>query len=344
MDHNRRIRIAASLLALTLLIGVAGYKLIGGPQWSVLDCVYMTVITLTTVGYGETHDMADQPGLRIFTMIILLFGLGTMTYAFTTITSFIVEGELNLVLKRRRMSKGISDLKDHYIVCGVGETGTHIIEELQRTRRPFVAIDASPERIERLLALGDFFHIIDDAMDDSVLERAGVARAAGLLACLTSDRDNLFLTISARQMNPSARIVAKAVDVKTRAKLLKAGADAVVSPQFIGGLRLVSEMVRPQVVSFLDAMMRDERATIRIEEVPIPAGSPVAGLSVSDSRIREKTGLLILAIREPTGQGYQYNPGPASHIKAASILVVMGEVLQIQSLRTMVAPVPGGAA
>lgn len=338
MDHGRRLGLAATLLVLVTVVGVIGYRVLGGPEWSFVDCLYMTVITLTTVGFGETHDMSGQPGMRLFTLCILLSGFGIMAYSFTTLTAFLIEGELNGLLRRRRMSKGISDLTGHYVVCGMGETGMHVVEELKRTRRPFVCVDASSERMERLLVHEDFLHIVDDATDDEVLVRAGVSRAAGLLACLGSDKDNLFLTLTARQMNPSLRIVAKATDLKVVAKLQKAGADSVVSPQNIGGLRLVSEMIRPHVVGFLDKMMRERTETIRIEEVVLSAGSSMAGLTIIQSGIRAQTGLLILAIKDPNSTSYIYNPSPGSHLKVGAVMVVLGEVSQIGALRKMAGP------
>ncbi|MBI4859725.1 MAG: potassium channel protein, partial [Candidatus Riflebacteria bacterium] len=344
MDHSRRIRFAATLLLLIFVVGVAGYKILGGPEWSLLDSLYMTTITLASVGYGETHDLASKPWTRAFTIVLIMCGLGIMTYVFATLTSFVVEGQLHEVLKRRRMSQGINDLKDHYIVCGAGETGLHVVDELQRTRQRFVVVDADSERIERISAGVELLHIVDDATDDEVLLRAGIMRATGLFASLPSDKDNLFAVVTARQMNPGLRIVAKAIDVKARHKMLKAGADSVVSPQLIGGLRLVSEMVRPHVVGFLDAMMRDRSGTVRIEEVLIRAGAPLVGLTLEGSEIRERTGLLVLAIMEPTSSRYVYNPVADYHIQIGATLVVMGDVEQVMRLRTLAGPSDEAAA
>jgi voltage-gated potassium channel len=333
MDLDRKIRLAAILPLVVLIIGVLGYKVIGGPQWTVLDCVYMTVITLGTVGYGETHDMTGKPALRLFTIVLIIASMAVLTYAFTVLTTFVFEGEFDRVIKRRRMSRGISDLKDHFIVCGAGDIGVHIIHELQLTRREFVCIDLNPERTDKLLQLGDFLHIVDDATDDGVLLRAGVQRAKGLLACLSSDKDNLFVTISARALNPHLRIVAKAIDVKSRPKLERAGADAVVSPQLIGGLRLVSELIRPHVVGFLDGMLRDQEQANRIEEVLIGAGSAFVGIRLRDAKIRKEHEVLVLAVRDANAQRIIYTPSPDTHLRAGSTLVVMGNVDHINQLR-----------
>ena len=338
MDHGRKVGVAALLLIVVVIVSVIGYRTLGGPEWSFLDCLYMTVITLSTVGYGETHDMSHNPALRIWTMGVLITGIGVLGYAFTSITQFLIEGELRGLLKRRQMSKGISDLKEHFIICGMGETGHHVMGELARTRRPFLCVDLNQQRIDKLLEHEEFLHIIDDATDDEVLLRAGIDRAAGLITCLGSDKDNLFITLTARQLNSNMRIVAKAKDMKVVAKLQKAGADAVVSPQLIGGLRLVSEMIRPHVVGFLDKMIRDERETVRIEEVVLSAGSDMAGKTVQESGIRSQTGLLILAIKDANSPGYNYNPSPGTHLKVGATMVVLGEVSQIAALRRLAGP------
>lgn len=330
---NRIVR-ALQLLVLLMVLGISGYKILGGSRWSLLDATYMTVITLGTVGYGETHDMTHDPALRIFTMVLILLGIGTMTYAFSTLTMAIVEGELNQILKRQRMSQGISQLNDHIIICGAGRTGIHVIQELKKTLRPFLVIERSRERLDKHLEKDDFLHIIGDATDDQVLVKARVDRAAGLVACLPDDRDNIFITISARHLNPKLRIVAKS-ELETRHKLLLAGADAAVAPHLIGGLRLASEMIRPDVVNFLDRMMRSAQGTMRIDEVPVREGSPIEGTTLMESKVRERTGVNVLAVRLRDQENFIYNPPPAQVMPAGAVLVVLGEVVQVLALRRL---------
>lgn len=330
---NRMVR-ALQLFVLLMIFGVTGYLYLGGPTWSILDATYMTVITLGTVGYGETHDLSQNPWLRVHTMVLILLGIGTMTYAFSTLTMAIVEGELNQILKRQRMSQGISQLNGHVIVCGAGRTGIHVIEELRSTLRPFVVIEKSRERLDKHLERFDFLHIIGDATDDQVLVKARVAQATGLVACLPDDRDNIFITISARHLGPKLRIVAKA-ELETRHKLVLAGADAAVAPHLIGGLRLASEMIRPDVVNFLDRMMRSAQGTVRIDEVAIKHGAPIDGTTLLESKVRERTGVNVLAMRVPDQENFIYNPLPTQVMAAGTVLVVLGEIAQVVALRRL---------
>lgn len=341
MDLLRRLRTAGTLLVLNFLIGIGGYKVLGGPQWSLLDCAYMTVITLATIGYGEVHDMGNNPSLRVFTMVLIVTGIGTMGYVFTTLTEFVIDGKLQRLLQGQRMSKGISELRGHTIVLGAGETGVHIIEELVRTRTPFVVVDSAQDRVDRVLQHHEFLHIIDDATDEEVLRRAGVERAGGLMVCMPSDKDNLFVTMSARQMNPTLRIIAKVTDLKVRPKLIRAGADAVVSPQYIGGLRLVSEMLRPTVVGFLDSMMRETEQPHRIEEVWIDPGSGMVGRRLEDLHLHSRHGVLVLALRDASNQTYQYCPEGKVHLGAGMTLVILGDVDQVSAVRAEAAGAAG---
>jgi len=340
MTLNRRIKISAILLLSTLMIGTFGYALLGGSKWSLFDGLYMTVITLSTVGYGETHNMEADPRLRAFTIFFILYAFSTMTFAFTSLTSFIVEGEFNRMIRRKRMSMGINELRDHYILCGAGKTGIHVLREMIVTNRSFVVVETDEAHLEALAVLGEFLHVIGDATQDEVLLKAGIDRAFGLLACLPDDRDNLFLTISARQLNPAIRIISKCVDVKATAKLKRAGADGVVSPQLIGGLRLASEMIRPHVVGFLDRMLRSKKETVRIEEVQIRPASIIVGRDLATSGIRAVAGILVLAILDPNQTEYTYNPPAVHKLQAESILVVLGNTHQIRELRLLAGHAP----
>ncbi|MCB9666119.1 MAG: potassium channel protein [Alphaproteobacteria bacterium] len=330
-----RLWVAFTLVMLVVVVGTTGFHLLGRGRWSWFDALYMTVITISTVGYGETlSDMADVPWARPWTLALILSGTGALLYFVSMLTALVVEGDLRGLMERRRMNTRIDACTDHVIVCGCGTTGRHVIGELIATRTPYVAIDSDTERLAELSdEYGeDFVHIEGDATDDAVLREAGVTRARGVLTALRDDRDNLFVTISARSLNDRLRIVARAVEGSAERKLRRAGADAIVSPNFIGGMRLASEMIRPSVVQFLDVMLRDRDRGIRIESVTLPAGTALQGRTLRESRIRERTELLVIAVAEADGS-YVFNPGAEHRLAAGQTLVVMGDADDVDRLR-----------
>lgn len=333
MTIQRRLKIAVIVLAIIFFIGVAGFKLLGGHEWSTLDAVYMTVITMATVGYGETKDLSKNPAARIFAIFFILTGMGILLFVISSATAFIVEGELTQVLWRKKMIKEISKLKNHVIICGAGETGIHTVEELLKTRNDFVVIEPDKERVEKLKLLGDLNIIEGDANEDSVLIQAGIERAKGIIIALPTDKDNLFVTITARQLNPGIKIVAKGIDPKTDTKLIKAGANSVVSPNFIGGLRMVSEMIRPTVVNFLDLMLRDKLRTLRVDEVTISERSHIAGKTLEEAAITEKINLLVMALKEPDSPDFNFNPSPKTLLRPGQVLIVSGDIADVIKLR-----------
>ncbi len=289
---QKRLLAGLLLLVVTVIGGAAGYYVIGNGEWSFGDCLYMTVITVTTVGYGETLSNMDKiEGARHFTMVLLLFGTGSIVFFASMITAFVVEGDLKNVLAANKLKKRMKRMKDHVIVCGAGSTGRTVIEELIKIGRPVIAVDVNEELLREIAEShpkADFAWVVGDATDDHVQAEINIKDAAGLVAALSSDKDNLYLTVSARQDNPRIRVVARCAEMSHVEKMKKAGADAVVSPNYIGGLRLVSEMVRPSVVRFLDEMMRDQRAAYRIDEVTLGGGMTQVGGSLRDAKIREK--------------------------------------------------------
>ncbi|HEU4731157.1 MAG TPA: NAD-binding protein [Kofleriaceae bacterium] len=334
------------VMGLVLLLGVVigggiGYYLIGGGQWRFGDCIYMTVITVTTVGYGEVLPNMDvAPYARAFTMVLLLLGTGSIVYFASAVTAFIIEGDLRNVLFASRLKKRMRRMKDHVVVCGAGSTGRHVIEELLATGVPVIAIDVRDGELREIadkFPRAEFSYIIGDATDDDVMAQTGLERARGLVAALSSDKDNLYLTVSARQINPSARIVARCAELSHVEKIRKSGADAVVSPNFIGGMRLVSELLRPAVVRFLDDMLRDRRATFRIEEIRLGEGARELGATLREARVRERFGMTVLAVRASDNQSWVYNPEADEKIGAGMTLVVLGSAEQVAELRRLTA-------
>ena len=328
-------RLIKGLIATFIAIGggTAGYKLLGGPEWSLLDAIYMTIITLTTVGFGEIQDLSTNPYARILTIFIIFFGMGSLLFVMSTITGFIVEGELTNVFGRRKMLKEISNLKNHFIVCGIGDIGNTIVKELKLTKRDFVVVDTDSEKLEKLNTMEKILFINDDATNDEALVNAGVHQAQGLITILPDDKDNLFVTLTAKQLNPNLRIVSKGLNEHTIKKLKMAGADSVVLSNAIGGLRMVSELIRPAVVSFLDKMLRSQKGkSYRIEEVTIPTGSKFIGQTLTEANLLHNTRLLLVAMKGKEGD-FVYNPESSSIIKDESVIVVMGESLETNKVR-----------
>ena len=321
MDSRKRIFISLGLFATVFVIGVAGFKMIGGAEWSLLDAVYMTVITVGTVGYGETHDLGANPAARVFAAAYIILSLGTIAFAVTSITAFVVEGELKRILGRRKMEKEIARLKGHDIVCGADETAHTIIQELITTKRDFVVVEPDRTKIDKLAAAATFLFVEGDPADDEVLKKAGIERARGILLSLPTDEANLFVTVTARQLNPQIRIVTKGIDVKSHEKMVRAGADYAVSPTFIGGMRMVSQMVRPAAVTFLDMMLRERGKAFRVDEVSVEPGSPLAGKTLAETTIREKREALLVAVKREGGPGYIFNPPADTVLREKDVLV-----------------------
>ena len=337
MDGKKRILLSIVIFCMVFLLGVSGFKIIGGEQWSWLDSLYMTVITLSTVGYGETVDLSGNAPARIFVVVFIIFCLGTIAFAVTSITSFIVEGELKNILGRKKMEKSISRLKNHFIVCGSGETSLTVIQELLLTKKKFVVVEPVKEKLDKLAALGEVLSQQGDPSEDDVLIAAGIARAKGILLSLHSDEANLFVAITARSLNPDIRIVSKGIDIKSHNKIKKAGSDAVISPSHIGGMRMVSEMIRPSVVTFLDMMLRERDRVLRFDEVSLQEGSALIGKAICESCVKEKTGALIVAVKRGDTGSYEFNPPREYCIHLNDILIVIATPEMLQELEKLTA-------
>lgn len=329
---------AAAFLFAVVVIAASAYYSVGAGRWSWFDCFYMTIITLSTVGFAETLEgMNEIPEARAVTLTLIILGSGTLLYFISSLTALIVEGDLQGVLRRRRMQRSVDKLRDHVIVCGIGTTGRHIATELSAVGVPFVVIDTDRARLEELSQEFEdaLLYVHGDATDDHVLGLAGIEHARGVISALNDDKDNLFVTISARALNPVARIVAKSIESSTEAKLRRAGADAVVAPNYIGGVRLFSEMVSPKTVDFLDRIVQyGSGISVGIEAIDIPDASPLVGKRLAETSIR-KAGALVVAVHRPDGE-YVYNPGSEHLLEAGDSLIVLAESADVLALRDSV--------
>ncbi len=313
-----------ALVVAVVCIGVVGYLTIGWPEHGLLDAVYMTIITLTTVGYGEIIDLSDKPGGRVFTVLLLVSGVGSFLNFVSALTAFWVDGQANHLLWRRRMDQKLGRLSGHIVVCGVGNTGMWVCRELLDTKRPFAVIEADVARAHALKAeLGqEVPTVVGDATDDGVLREAGVGRASSVVCCVSNDKDNLIVALSARIISTDVRIICRCIDESMAQKILRAGADQVVSPNRIGGLRMVSEAVRPGAVDYLDRMLRDRDAGMRVESAVIEAGSVLAGANVAGLR-GHGTGLQLLALRR-ADERWEDNPPDDAVLHVGDQLVYTG--------------------
>jgi len=337
MQNRNRLFNALTALSIVVVVATCGYRLLGdNVSW--LDATYMTVVSLTSVGYGEIVDTGHSHLLRVFNIFVLIFGLGVMLYTFSVATAFVVEGDLQRLFWKKKMLKRIKGLRNHTIICGAGTTGLRVIDELHKTHREMVVIDRDPLRLERVTQMyGEVPVIEGDASDEDVLELAGLDFAGGVIPALPNDKDNLVVVITVRQKHPNVRIVARCMDGKMADKMIRAGASSTVSPNSIGGLRLASEMIRPNVVTFLDMMLRDTEATLRIEEIPVPFHSSWVGHSLGELGLRERYNLGCLAMREPGVDTFRYNPHDKDVFRGNSVVVVIGNVDDIHTARVAAA-------
>ena len=306
------------MLVVILYVGTFGYLVIGGPATTAVDALYMTFITIASIGYSEIVDLSNSPGGRVFTMVIATAGILTLGYMMSAITAFIVAGEINQVFRRRRMQKKINSLKGHYIVCGIGRVGSNVAHELEATDRQYVVIDVHQAAIDHYRE--HYPHVLylhEDSSDDEPLLNAGVERAAGVFAVTGDDAKNLVVTLSAKQLNPAVRVVARCHEVNYMEKIRRVGADAIVSPDFTGGMRIASSMIRPQVVSFLDEMLRADRG-LRVEEVHVR--ERLAGRTIGELGLRSSE-YVVLALRE--ADNWVFNPREDHLLASGATLIAM---------------------
>jgi voltage-gated potassium channel len=328
---NSKLQIITPIIAIIGVIsfGTIGYSLIEG--WNFFDSLYMTVTTLTTVGYQEVHALTNTG--RAFTIALILFGVGAMFYALGVAAKVIFEGEIREILGRKKLNKKIEKIEDHYIICGYGRMGKIICKEMMQNNASFVVIERTTGILNSIDK--DILVIEGDATQDSVLRTAGVERARALISVLSSDAENLYVVLSARGLNPKLKIVARASEEGVEDKLIRAGADNVISPYHIGGVRIAHTVLKPAVVDFIEFATRSRNIELQIEEINVKEGSHIVGRGLDECGIRKDLGIIIVAIKRAAGD-MEFNPTSTSVIKQGDTLIAMGETKQLEALERLV--------
>jgi voltage-gated potassium channel len=327
MNPMRRLFWGIGALVLIVIIGVAGYRVIEG--WSFIDALYMTVITITTVGFTEVHPLSFAG--RIFTIFLIIGGVGGALYTLTTIVQYILEGQFGITMGRRRMKTRIARLKGHFILCGYGRVGEEIARAFSEERAPFVVIDHNEERLAKAEKDGYTF-LLADATSDEVLKEAGIERARGLVAALGSDTDNTYITLSARGLRPDLFIEARSSGREAEVKLKRAGADRIISPHIIGGHRMAMLALRPAVVDFIDTVTYRPGRELQLENVDVARGSHLVGQTMK--HVRDQEGITVLAMRKQSGK-LLANPPDKEIIEDGDRLIVIGTPKRLAALESI---------
>lgn len=326
MDPTKHLRISLLLLLAVIGLGTFGYTLIEG--WPLFDSLYMTVITLATVGFREIHELSRH-GMA-FTIFIIIFGTGILAFAIGSVAQFMVEGHLRKILGRRKVEKRIDKLSNHYIICGFGRIGAIICRELHARPLPFVVVERDPQLCEKIAHEG-YPYVPGNATDDEVLIAAGIMRARGLITVVTSDTDNVYITLTARGLNPDLFILARASEDGSEKKLTRAGASKVISPYTIGATRMAQAILRPSVMDFIEIATAGQNLELQLEEIRVQAASTLVNTALIDSGIRKDLGLIIVGILKDDGQMI-FNPAPETTIREGDVLIALGQQSAIVNL------------
>jgi voltage-gated potassium channel len=322
-----RLRVGLAALGVIFCVAVSGYRLAG---WDWLDAIYMVATTVSTVGFREMGPMT--PGLKVFTILVILFGVSTSFYILGGLVRMVLEGEINRALGMRRVSREIERLAGHVVICGFGRMGEVVAGELSQRKRPFAVIESDAERIAEAIAMG-YLALHADATEEETLRAARVPEAKALVTTLPSDADNVFITLTARNLNPRLQIIGRGEHRTTEKKLLQAGADRVVLPAMTGALRMAAMITRPSVIDLVELAAGGQIAEMAIEELAISAESRLLGKSIRDSQARNRHGLLIVALRRADGQ-LVLNPGASTEFQSGDTAVVIGRLSDIEKFRT----------
>ena len=318
------------LIVLVIFGGTVGYQIIEG--WSFIEALYMTIITISTVGFKEVGQLSNAG--RIFTIFLILGGIIVITSGISLIFSSIIEGTFGEIIRRQRMEKKLAKIKNHFIICGFGAVGEDIVNEFIRENKPFVLIEKDKNVLNKLLKeFPDIIFVIGDATDDEILKNAQIEKAKGILAVLGKTADNLYICLSARSLNPKLRIIARVIESESIDKLKKAGADYVFSPEKIGGIRLAAAALKPAVTSFLDAIIRGEYLDPVLNEVEVQEHSSIVRKTLKESEISKNIGIIISAIKSANTDKLIFNPSSKTIINPSDILIVFGSSDQIKQLK-----------
>jgi voltage-gated potassium channel len=327
----RKIFFLGAGLAVIISLGSLGYMWLEG--WSLFDALYMTVVTLTTVGYGDLYP--TNTASRVFTMGLILIGVGFMLYMFTALARVVVEGEIRSALGKRKLLKHIKKLTNHYIICGFGRIGEIIARQLKERKIPLVIIETNPGLLTTLEE-SSYYFINGDASKEEVLLEAGIERARGLVAVVSSDANNVFITLTARSLNPNIFIVARGVEPGSEQKLIRAGADRVESPYELGGRKMAQTILRPNVTTFIELAMKED-VDLGMEEIMVAPTSALVGLALKDSGIRQQLNTIVVSIKRASGE-MLFNPSPGTQIFAGDTLIALGMRNSLEALEKMAAP------
>jgi voltage-gated potassium channel len=309
----RRVQFGLAALALVVVAGTLGYTALG---FGLVEALYQTVVTVSTVGYGFPHPIGT--GVKAFTVVLILLGVGTALYTFTVTLELLIDGHMRELIRRRGMERDVAKMEGHVVICGWGRVGREVARFLSNAGEQIVVVDRDPDRIATL----DFPTIVGDVTDDATLLHAGITRAGTLIAALDTDADNLFVTVASRSFNPGIHVIARARRV---------GADRVVNPQRLGGDRMAAFVTQPHVVDFVDVVMHDGSLEFRLEELAVGPHSPLAGETLRSSQVHERTGCLVLALRRPDGT-FTPNPSPDAEVAAGDVLIGVGTASQLAAL------------
>ncbi len=318
--NKDKIKVGLFGLLIIIIVGTFGYHLIEG--WNFLESLYTTIQTISTVGYGDYTPRTWEG--KLFTIIMIIFGVGTMFYTFGMLAEAMVEGRLRALAGKGKQEKMIEKMKNHYIICGCGRIGQLICRELKADKMEFIVIDSNPDVIQKIEEEGVFVYYKGDATQDKSLLAAGIKRAKGIICVLPTDAENLYVILTAKELNPDIYVLSRSVEEASEHRLLRAGADRVMSPYTLGGMRMAMAILRPAMLDFIEITTSRQSLELRMEEMSVCDGSPIIGKSLEESEIRHNFGLIIVAVKKDSGKMI-FNPLASYVIEKGDKLIAMGE-------------------